>query len=483
MVDSSFNPHLLENFRFELQRFAATTVTPEHKTILSDGSTITVNFEGNDTNTVTFTYNMSSNSFSEGHSGWFINATRANIVGNNIVIQLDEYNEDFSDSSCIGTITLDTAKNTWTLVNGDSTTDTSNYIFIFNGTTISYDNNNTFTSNFYDEISFTGYTVEIDGKTYIIGVDGEGNLLSLSKNAVNNGQVTLDGINYTISGTTESITYEKVAWTINNGIAKYGTDSNTLITLSGVKTTEGITVANNVVTLTEDNLNDQEVTLTGDGYTVALDKDYSPTTKVAGWSGLTYKSARNTAGYEVSSDSKSITYTKAVDATDLFTLSGVKTTDGITVANNVVTLTESNLNSENVTLTGDAYTLALAKDVDTTKETISEWVTLSSGNVAYLEGGSGNDIITGGKGNDSLWGGSGKDTFIYKSGDGNDVIFGFEDKDTLQVGGLEFTTSYENNIITLKFDDGSIQLRDLTALTFHIDNDTYKIKGSKLVKK
>ena len=141
--------------------------------------------------------------------------------------------------------------------------------------------------------------------------------------------------------------------------------------------------------MTESNLNGENITLTGENYTLALDKDYSSTTTPAGFDGLTYKSASNTSGYAVSSDSKSITYTSAVDATNLFTLSGVKTTDGIEVENNVVTLTKSNLNGANVTLTGDGYTLALASDVDTTKETISEWVTLSGGNVAYLAGGSG----------------------------------------------------------------------------------------------
>ena len=94
-----------------------------------------------------------------------------------------------------------------------------------------------------------------------------------------------------------------------------------------------------------------------------------------------------------------------------------------------------------------------------------------------LYGGDGNDMLTGGTGNDSLWGGAGADTFVYKAGDGNDVIFGFEETDTLQVGSPDFSVSYENNVFTLKFDDGSIQLKNFTASTFHI-----KVNDSQLVK-
>lgn len=100
-----------------------------------------------------------------------------------------------------------------------------------------------------------------------------------------------------------------------------------------------------------------------------------------------------------------------------------------------------------------------------------------------LYGGEGDDTLSGGKGNDSLWGGSDADTFIYSSGDGSDVIFGFDDKDTLTLKGLDFTSSYKNEVITLKFTGGgSISLKEFIADTFHINNDIYKINGSKLKK-
>ena len=102
-----------------------------------------------------------------------------------------------------------------------------------------------------------------------------------------------------------------------------------------------------------------------------------------------------------------------------------------------------------------------------------------------IKGGSGNDSLWGGTGNDTLWGDAGSDTFIYAKGDGKDVIFGFDSKDTLTLDGLDFTTSYSKSkgTVTLKFDSGSITFKEFTATTFHIDNATYKISGSKLVKK
>ena len=92
--------------------------------------------------------------------------------------------------------------------------------------------------------------------------------------------------------------------------------------------------------------------------------------------------------------------------------------------------------------------------------------------------------LSGGKGNDSLWGSGGAEKFIYTAGDGKDVIFGFDSKDTLTLDGLDFTTSYSKSkgTITFNVSGGSITLKKFTASTFHINNDIYKISGSKLKK-
>ena len=100
-----------------------------------------------------------------------------------------------------------------------------------------------------------------------------------------------------------------------------------------------------------------------------------------------------------------------------------------------------------------------------------------------LKGGKGDDTLIGGAGNDSLWGDSGADTFIYHAGEGKDVIFGFDKNDTLTLDSLDFTATYKSKAVTLKFEEGSVTLKDFTAKTFHINDDTYKISGSKFVKK
>ena len=97
-----------------------------------------------------------------------------------------------------------------------------------------------------------------------------------------------------------------------------------------------------------------------------------------------------------------------------------------------------------------------------------------------LYGGAGKDTLYGDAGNDSLWGGDDADKFYYYKGDGKDVIFGFDSKDTLMLDNLSFTSSYKNEILTLKVDGGSITFKDFTTTTFHINNTTYKLSGSKL---
>ena len=101
-----------------------------------------------------------------------------------------------------------------------------------------------------------------------------------------------------------------------------------------------------------------------------------------------------------------------------------------------------------------------------------------------LSGGAGDDSIYGGTGNDTLWGNTGADTFIYSSGDGSDIILGFEDSDTITFDNLDFKASYskKNKSVAFKFDSGDITLKNFTATTFHVNDDTYKISGSKLVK-
>ncbi|MBO4780570.1 MAG: calcium-binding protein, partial [Selenomonadaceae bacterium] len=175
---------------------------------------------------------------------------------------------------------------------------------------------------------------------------------------VGNGNITLVGA---ANLSTININYSDApTWSLDGTTATYGKLNDILITITGLKSTDGITINDNVVTLTESNLGTETVTISGEGYTLALSGVAEPATNGARFDGLTYKTSGTTAGYTLSEDKKSVTYTAANSASDLFTLSGVKNTDGITVNGKVVTLTAKNLGTENVTISGDGYTLALS---------------------------------------------------------------------------------------------------------------------------
>ncbi|MBR1645705.1 MAG: hypothetical protein IJ685_02890, partial [Selenomonadaceae bacterium] len=203
-----------------------------------------------------------------------------------------------------------------------------------------------------DEKHWINCTFDADGKLSAVTSNES---ISIEGTTVKFGNYTIE-----VGGTWDNLTASGQETVHSSG--KNNVSVKQLFTLSGVKSTDGITVANGVVTLTAANLNNQDVTITGDGYTLALDKNYSSTITPAHFDGNVYKSASNTDGYKISDDAKKISYTTEIPATNLFTLSGVKSMDGITVANGVVTLTAANLNNQDVSITGDGYTLALDKN-------------------------------------------------------------------------------------------------------------------------
>ena len=173
------------------------------------------------------------------------------------------------------------------------------------------------------------------------------------------------------------------AWRINGTTATYGTSSNTLITVSGVKSLNSISLNGNVVTIDESALNQGTVTISN-GYALSLGNNVTtPNYTAASWSlsGNTaiYSGGANTAGYELSNNQ--ISYV-AAKSSDSFTVSGVKSTNGLTVAGNVVTVGNSALNQETVTISNNNYTLALGNDVTQSTTAEAGW-TLSGTSATY----------------------------------------------------------------------------------------------------
>ena len=139
--------------------------------------------------------------------------------------------------------------------------------------------------------------------------------------------------------------------------------TKTLATVSGVKSTSGLSISGKVITVAASALNQEKVTVS-DGYTLSLAKDAPTTSSKKAWSlnnsTATYKQTTS-EGYTLASDTKSIAYSKKATKT-LVTVSGIKSLKGISLKNKVITVAASALNQGKVTVS-DGYTLALAKDV------------------------------------------------------------------------------------------------------------------------
>ena len=113
------------------------------------------------------------------------------------------------------------------------------------------------------------------------------------------------------------------------------------------------------------------------------------------------------------------------------------------------------------------------------------------GREVTINGGKGNDSLWGGAGNDSLWGGDGNDTFIYKAGEGTDKIFDYSSGDMLKIlkssgkTGSFSKSKYSGGTLSLTISGGGQVLFDnvTTSTDFNINSASYKISGSKLVKR
>ena len=425
--------------------------------IYNDGSYVTINGgAGKDTIegfNETSTLQISGGSYSTTKSG------------DNIIVTVGK-----GKISLIGAASLSSVN-----ITGEETpTETNSWQF--SGTTVKYGTS-----------SNTLFTIK--GVTSISGISFSGTTVTISKASLGTDKVTIsDGYTLKLADDVSKST-TKGAWSYSNSTATYKqtttagyalvdnaitytkATSKTLFTIKGVKSVSGLSLSGTTVTVENSSLNKSKVTIS-DGYTLKLGSDVTKPTNKAAWSlsgtTATYKQTKS-AGYTLADNV--ITYSKASSETAAI-IKGVKSKSGLSVSGNVIKLKNSSLNSK-VTVSG-GYVFDFQSDYN------NAMITGSSSADTIIARGK-NISIDGGKGNDSLTGGSGADTFIYKSGDGNDTISGFDNKDALQIDG-SFSASYKNSALILKVGSGSVTLEDFTATTFNINDATYKISGSKLVK-
>lgn len=247
------------------------------------------------------------------------------------------------------------------------------------------------------------------------------------------------------------------SWKLNGTTATYGTPSKTLITVKGVKSLEGLSLKGKVVTIAKASLNATKVTI-NDGYTLALADDVKgSSTKKATWSlsdsTATYKSSYKTAGYKLASNGKSISYTKATKATDLATITGVKSKSGLSVSGNKITLKKSTLKSK-VTVGGKNYEFDFASDYNSAKISGSSNVDIitTRGNKLSISGGAGNDTIKVLGSATSVSGGDGDDIFIINA-NGSNIITDYKagDKISITSGTATVTTSGNDVVFNVGF--------------------------------
>ena len=337
------------------------------------------------------------------------------------------------------------------------------------------------------------------------GLSVSGNVITVAKASLNAKKVTISN-GYTLALADDvSESTAKTAWSISGTTATYKQtmtsgysiadnvitynkkSTKTLATVTGVKSTKGLSVSGNVVTVSKASLNAKKVTIS-DGYTLALADDVDePTTKKAAWSlkssTATYKSSGKTAGYTLASNSKSITYSKATTASTLATVKGVKSTGGLKVSGEKITLKKSALNSK-VTISGD-YEFDFASDYS--KATItgsknSDLITVRGKKIS-VNGGAGDDTIKI-LGSGTVTGGDGADTFYLKSSVANVITdYAEEDKISLASGNANVSISGDDVIFNGKITINGGADKKITYIDAGGENiysksaDDYKIDG------
>ena len=192
---------------------------------------------------------------------------------------------------------------------------------------------------------------------------------------VGNGKITLSGAASLDEVNIAGVEAEKPTWRIKNTTATYGTSKNTLITVKGVKSLDGLSLSGKVVTVNASAMSSDVVTIS-DGYTLDLNIDVDiPDPTPAGWqlsgSNATYYEEGEESYYVV--DDNKITYCQGADGEGLVTVYGVKSLEGLELNGNTITVSDDSLKRGSVTISDDSYTLALGSDVTKTSTTAAGW--------------------------------------------------------------------------------------------------------------
>lgn len=322
-----------------------------------------------------------------------------------------------------------------------------------------------------------GYTLALGRKVKTVKVvDGE----ATWDTPANKTTATLTGNlteGYALSADKKTITYSTAK------------KDQKLATVSGLKTGVDIKgcVKDNVITLGKDQLTTSSVALkvsAGDDYTLAVkyDNHYETegainevktesTTWTTNNKAVATLTGVITAGYTLSDDAKTITYSKANAKASLATVAGLKsssvtlTAAAVDTENKTVSLTGEQL-SDTVSVSG-TYKFDIAADY--TKGTVNgsknaDNITVHGFNVT-VNGGKGDDVIDLGS---TTRDANEANTFVYSNGDGNDVITNFSTSDVIKVTqkAAKVSLATSGNDLVLKVNNNTITLKDKASNGF-----------------
>lgn len=204
---------------------------------------------------------------------------------------------------------------------------------------------------------------------------------------------------YTLSSDAQSITYQRANGTV------------TLATIKGIKSGAEISdIQNGTITLSKSQLGTSNVTIAGDGYTLAVGEDAQAQVENAKWIKANATTATYTQktynGFKASADGKTLTYQRNTSDVNLVTISGLNkdiTTDDmgtgsdskavvINETNKTVTLKRAALTNSNVALGRyDEYKLVLDETEATSgaftagQDVDAHW-TFNNGTASYVGG-------------------------------------------------------------------------------------------------
>ena len=281
------------------------------------------------------------------------------IKGDNVIVTVGTGKITLQGAASLSAVNIDFEKTEWKL----------------NGTTATYG------------------SLTVKGVTSLDGIKLNGTTVTISAAALDKKKVTVsDGYKLKL-GSDVTKTSTKKSWTLDGTTATYKQTTNAgyslvdneiiyskaatenLITVSGVKSLDGLKVKGTTVTVTKSSLGTKDVTLSGDGYTLALGSTVpAPTTAKATYASGKYKTAGvSKAGYSL--DGNTIRYV----AKDIKTIKFSGADDDATVKNfylsgNVMTIGKAAVKTDGTAfkLLTDGYSLKLGKGM-TASATDDAW--------------------------------------------------------------------------------------------------------------